>query len=284
MKESLKSIYKFLSPKHQSLFLEYKIDLKPRYGYGKPPHKLLYEIINKNRDKYAENLKNFLRYREAIHSIKKCNDEQNDLMPCWNNEYLPGLDIIALYCFMDMYKPKRYIEIGSGNSTKVAVKSIKDHGINTKVTSIDPMPRAAINDLADEVIREPLEDIDLSFLRELDVNDILFIDNSHRCFPNSDVTVCFLDILPVLRPGVIVHFHDIYLPYDYPQFMADRFYSEQYLLACYLLGSQNRINILMPNFFVSEEGDLAKIIEPIWEHPNLEGVERHGGSFWIQIQ
>ncbi len=71
--------------------------------------------------------------------------------------------------------------------------------------------------LADRTIGKLLEEIqDYTFFEELEQNDILFIDNSHRCLPNSDVTVCFLEILPLLKKGVIVHIHDVYLPYDYP--------------------------------------------------------------------
>ena len=134
-------------------------------------------------------------------------------------------------------------------------------------------------------MRLPIEDVsDLSaIVSSLEENDILFIDNSHRVFPNSDAMVCFLEILPMLKKRVIVHFHDIYLPYDYPQFMCDRFYSEQYMLAAFLLANSDRYQPMMPNFFVSEDKELSETIAPIWEHENLRTVERHGGSFWLRI-
>lgn len=284
MKNLLRSIHHFLSSKFQTLFLEYKVDFKPRYGFGKPPHKELYEIINRHRNEYALSLSQFLNYKNIFHSIKTNEKETNEAEPRWNNNYLPGLDIVALYSFIRIYKPKHYIEIGSGNSTKVARKAINDEGLKTKVTSVDPFPRASIDNLADKVIRQPAENLgDYSFIHSLEENDILFIDNSHRCFPNSDVTVCFLEILPKLKKGVIVHIHDIYLPYDYPQFMCDRFYSEQYLLATMLLANPDRYRVLLPDFFVSEDAELSKILEPIWSHPNLSNVERHGGSFWYRM-
>ena len=280
----LKSLYKFLSPKYQKLFLEYKVNFLPRYGHGRLPHDLLYERINSNRTIYASYLGKFLAEKAKLHMIKTSDKEKSETEPCWNNGFLPGLDIVALYSFIGIFQPKKYIEIGSGNSTKVVRKAIKDNNLLTKIISIDPVPRAQIDMLADEVIRQPLEKLhDLSFTEQLHANDILFVDNSHRCFPNSDVTVCFLEILPKLKPGVIVHIHDIYLPYDYPQFMADRFYSEQYLLACYLLASKDKFKIIMPNYFVSEDKELAEIIAPVWEHPDLKGVEKHGGSFWFIV-
>ncbi len=191
--------------------------------------------------------------------------------------------MVALYSVVSIIKPKLYIEIGSRNSTQVVRKAINDGKLSTKITSIDPYPRVFIDNLADEVIRIPAENLtDISFVDKLEENDILFIDGSHRSFPNSDTTMCFLDLLPRLKKGVIVHIHDIYLPYDYPQFMCDRFYNEEYLLACMLL-SGNRYEVLFPNYFVSEDKELAAVLNPLWEHPNLKGVERHGGSFWMRV-
>lgn len=95
--------------------------------------------------------------------------------------------------------------------------------------------------------------------------------------------ICFLELLPFLKNGVIVHIHDIYLPYDYPQFMCARFYNEQYMLAAFILANPEKYKTILPNYFISEDVELAKIISPIWNHPNLSGVERHGCSFWLQI-
>jgi hypothetical protein len=275
----LKNVYHFLSPKHQSLFLEYKVNFKPR-----KQNDLLYKIINQNRSEYQNTLNDFLKFKDVFHSIKTADKETNENEPRWNNGYLPGLDIVALYGLIASLKPKLYVEIGSGNSTQVTRKAIKEQSLNTKITSIDPYPRASIDQLADTVIRKPLEDVsDYSFVDQLNENDILFIDNSHRCFPNSDVTVCFLELIPKLKKGVVVHIHDIYLPYDYPQFMCDRFYSEQYVLAAMILSAPEKYKTMLPNFFISEDSELRKILEPIWQHDNLKNVERHGGSFWFRI-
>lgn len=285
MIKSLKFFVKCLLPKYQKVILEYKVDVKPRYGYGLAPHPLLYDIINKNRNIYEQFLKEILTHKNTFHSIRPINVEKDENQPAWNNGFLPGLDIIALYTMLNHYKPQKYIEIGSGNSTKVVKKSIIDNKLNTKIISIDPFPRANIDHLADETIRQPIETIkDYKFIfNELKENDILFIDGSHQCFPNSDVAVCFLDILPYLKKGVIVHVHDIYLPYDYPQFMCNRFYAEQYLLAAYIIANPEKYKPIFPGIFISEDKELSNIISPIWEHPNTKNVEKHGGSFWLQI-
>jgi len=279
----IKQIYRFLNPGFQNLFLEYKVDFKPRYGHGKPAHPDLYKIIDANRDAYRQLLSKSLGLKESIWNIKDANAETDSTKPTWNNGFLPGLDIIGIYTMMAEYKPKRYIEIGSGNSTKVAHKAKTEQNTGTEITSIDPMPRAEIDNLADKVIRQPFENIDFDTLGALEENDILFVDNSHRILPNSDSMVFYLEILPRLKKGVIVHIHDIYLPYDYPQFMCDRFYSEQYGLAMYLLANPGKYETILPNYFIFEDKELSDHIAPIWQHDNLKGVERHGGSYWIRI-
>lgn len=279
-----KEIYQFLHPKFQNLFLEYKVSFKPRYGHGKPPHPELYSIINSGREQYREILSEALQLKDFFWQIREAKHEQDPAKPAWNNGFLPGLDIIGIYTMLAKFKPEKYIEIGSGNSTKVAYKAKSDQGLKMEIVSIDPMPRAEIDQLADKIIRKPFEDIDYSIIEELKENDILFIDNSHRILPNSDAMVFFLEILPRLKKGVIVHIHDIYLPYDYPQFMCDRFYSEQYGLAMYLLANPEKYKTILPAYFVSEDKELSSFIAPVWKHENLKNVERHGGAYWLRIE
>ena len=280
---SVKKIYKFLSPHYQTLFLEYPVKFEARFGQGKPPHEMLYNLINEYRNDYSALLKEFLNYKDIFSSIKVCDEETNNINPCWNNGFLPGLDIVALYSLINKFKPKHYVEIGSGYSTKVAYKAIKDNSLSTKITSLDPYPRAEIDQISDEIIRKPLEKSDFEFIFDLKPNDILFIDNSHRILPNSDATVFFTEILPKIPKGVIVHIHDIYLPYDYPQFMCNRFYSEQYMLAAYLLANIDKYKPILPNYFISKDSELKEILKPIWEKLEHKKIETHGGSFWLLI-
>ena len=280
----LKQLYRFLSPRYQNLFLEYKVKLKPRYGHGLPAHPELYKIIDANRETYIKLLKKALVNKKNIWAIRDSKVETDNDKPAWNNGYLPGLDIIGIYTMLARFKPKRYIEIGSGNSTRVAHKAFIEKDLSTEFISIDPKPRAEIDQIPNRMIREPFENVNLDIVAELNANDILFLDNSHRILPNSDSMVFFMEILPRLKRGVIVHLHDIYLPYDYPQFMCDRFYSEQYALAIYLLANPDKYETILPNYFISEDKELSELIAPIWDHENLKDVERHGGSYWIRIK
>jgi hypothetical protein len=279
----IKSLYRFLSPKFQNVFLDYKVSFSPRYGHGKPPHKGLYDSISEGNDVYGAFLQQALSYKEQLQQIVPSDRETNASNPAWNNGFLPGLDIVGIYAMLAVHQPKKYIEVGSGNSTKVAFKAKTEQGLSTEIVSIDPYPRAEIDHLANKVVRKPFEDVGYEEILALEANDILFIDNSHRVLPNSDAMVFFLEILPQLKKGVIVHIHDIYLPYDYPQFMCDRAYSEQYMLAAFILANPEKYKTILPNYYISEDPSLKQILEPLWNHPNLEGVERHGGSYWLQI-
>jgi len=284
MKQSLKRLYQLVNPKFQKLIPEYSIEMVPRYTRGTPHHRLN-QWLNGQRANYFDMLEKALNYPE-LYAIEKSgrNTPETD-EPLWNNGFLPGLDIVMLYTIMREYKPNRYMEVGSGNSTKVARKAIKDGGFQTKVISIDPYPRANIDHMANRVVRQKLEDYNdvLGLAQSLEAGDILFIDNSHRALPNSDVTVFFLDMLPELKKGVLVQVHDIYLPYDYPQFMCDRFYNEQYMLAAFLLANPNRYKVIAPNYYISEDKELSTVLDEVWKQPNLQGVEKHGGSFWFVV-
>jgi len=278
-----KKLYRYLSPRFQTLFLEQKVQFKPRYGHGRPAHPELLKIIDSNREMYKKLLKKALANRKQLWEIQDSKVETDKAKPAWNNGYLPGLDIIGIYTILARFKPKRYIEIGSGNSTRIAHKAFVEKDLSTEFISIDPKPLTEIDQLPNRMIRESFKQVNLDIVEELNANDILFLDNSHRILPNSDSMIFFMEILPRLKRGVIVHLHDIYLPYDYPQFMCDRFYTEQYGLAFYLLSNPDKYEPILPNYYISEDKELSELIAPIWDHENLKDAEQHGGSFWIRI-
>jgi hypothetical protein len=272
----------------QLILLDYHVDAVARYGYGKPPHAKLAQIIGRERQAYRATLERMLGFKEQLLAIPA--REQSPLEPCWINNWFSGLDTAALYSLVALNRPHTYLEVGSGYSTRVARRAIRDHGLRTRIVSIDPEPRAEIDQLCDSVVRQPLEKADLGIFEQLVPGDILFIDSSHRCFTNSDVTIVFLEVLPRLQPGVLVHFHDIFLPYDYPPEWRDRYYSEQYLLAAILLAQQRAFEILLPAAFISQDADLSRVLAPLWDDARLAELEREdvpfrgrkGVSFWLR--
>ncbi|AOY82931.1 class I SAM-dependent methyltransferase [Moorena producens JHB] len=266
------------------LYFDYPINQKSRYGFGKPPHPKLYEIINRGRETYKTYLNTFLQYQENLLKLANKSIKEHSPEPSLFNPWLPGLDAVSLYSIIRLNKPKLYLEVGSGNSTKFARRAIKDGGLNTKIISIDPQPRAEIDLICDEVIRKPVENVDIAIFDQLESGDILFVDNSHRIFMNSDATVIFLDIFYKLKPGVIVEFHDIFLPYDYPQKWEKRHYSEQYVLAAYLLAEGSKFDIILPNAFIGYDPYLKAIMSSLWQSPEMTGVNKGGASFWLQMK
>jgi len=261
--------------------LEYPVRPEPRYGHGKPPHPELERILAAGRARYAAHLRSVLAVRDDLARIPRDPDPAAGAAPAWINGFLAGLDSALLYALLRARKPRRYLEIGSGHSTRFARRAIQDGGLATRIVSVDPAPRAEIGAICDEAIRRPLEEVAHGPFRELEAGDVLFLDGSHRVFTNSDTVVFFLEVLPRLAPGVLVHVHDVFLPSDYPPEWNDRFYSEQYLLACWLLADAGRLEVELPAAWVSGQPDLAGLLAPLWDDPRLAGVQRDGCSFWL---
>ncbi len=197
----------------------------------------------------------------------------------WNNSWTPPVDGMAIYGMLARHNPARFVEVGSGTSTMFARQAIRDHGLRTRIVSIDPYPRADIDVICDEVIRSRFEKVPADFFAALTAEDLLYIDNSHYSFPGSDVTVFFTELLDVLPSGMIYGLHDIFIPYDYPPSWVGRCYNEQYLLAAYLLGGARGDQVVFPAHYVSMQPHLVSGFEPIW--PRERGP-LHGGSFWMR--
>nr|MDT0656498.1 class I SAM-dependent methyltransferase [Micromonospora sp. DSM 115978] len=263
------------------IFVDHPVDPAPRYGYGQPEHPVLTDLLERGRTGYADRLRGFLRHADKLADIPLRGDlDRAD--PYWVNGWLPPLDGLALYGFLAEGDPRRYLEIGSGHSTRFARRAITDHGLRTRITSIDPAPRAAVDGICDRVIRCPLERTDLACFDDLEPGDIVFFDGSHRAFMGSDVTVFFFEVLPRLRPGVLVQIHDILLPRDYPPQWRWRHYNEQYLLAAFLLAGSGRLRVELPNAFVAGDARLSAVAEPLWRRLRLT-QQYLPASFWLRI-
>jgi hypothetical protein len=254
-------------------------DNSPRWGHGRPPNPHLAALIEAGDDRYRRHLESFLAHADALAAIPR---QPAGTEPGWINGWLPGLDAAAIYCFLRELRPTLYLEVGSGNSTTFARRAISDGELGTRLVSIDPQPRAEIDVLCDEMVRKPLESADRAPFEQLQPGDVLFFDGSHRAFMNSDAVAFFLEVYPSLPAGVLVGVHDIYLPDDYPADIADRYYSEQYLLAAMLLGGERAGEIELPAHHCSRSQALASALEPLWSRRELSGVERHGVAFWLR--
>ena len=151
--------------------------------------------------------------------------------PRWNQDWFPRLDAAAAYAMVRSTRPSRIVEVGSGHSTRFLARAVADGGLPTRITSIDPAPRATLKGLPIEWIAQPVQ---AAHLPPLEEGDILFIDSSHQVQPGSDLDFVFHRLLPSLAPGVRVHFHDIFLPDAYPESWRWRRYNEQEAVAALL--------------------------------------------------
>jgi len=194
-----------------------------------------------------------------------------------NNNYFKTPDAEILYLILGAYKPKRWIEIGSGNSTLLLRQTIIHKELDTHVTAIDPNPRTDISNLANKIYYENIEYISDSIrFEELEPGDVLFIDSSHEINVANDVVNIFLNVLPRLSKGVLVHIHDIFLPYDYPIEWIERSFGwqEQYLLQSILYYGEKKI--LWPGYYLQmNKPELSK------DFPFLGSGRAQ--SFWFEI-
>lgn len=254
---------------------------EPQYGWGRPPHARIAGILAQRDEVYRRELSVIAEYRDDLLRIPRFRGRASE--PAWMETpvWMLGLDGASLYAFMRSRRPRRYLEIGSGASTRFVARAKADGNLSTNITSIDPYPRSEIDELCDSVLRQPLETVDRKLFSSLEPGDMVFFDGSHRAFMNSDVTVFFLDVLPELPPGVLVGIHDILLPWDYPPEWAGRFYSEQYLLAAGLLAGDPQIQPVLPCHYIATTPALASTLDPLWDSPHFEGVDRRGFAFWF---
>jgi len=284
-RDTIKKIWFSLYNSGRVVLLDFPVFPAPLYTENNDhPHTGLFNLIKANLSTYNQILKNTLDYKDAFSGIMEDKMIKNDMDPGWNNNYLPGLDIIILYSLLSQLNPSKYLEIGSGTSTKVAYKARKENSLNYEIISIDPSPRKNISKVADKMYQQNVQEINSAMAQTLEKDDVLFFDGTHLLYPNSDVLWLFLEILPNLKKGVVVHLHDVYLPYDYPDFMLKRYYNEQYVLATLLLNNPEKYEILSPNYFIYSDKSLHHLLDPIWELEALKNVEQHGGSFWLRVR
>lgn len=256
-------------------------DLGRRYGGSLPPHPEIEAILARDLGRYETALKEFAGYREQLSSFLRRPCEELPHEPAWDNEFLPSLDTLALFGMVSTRKPELYLEVGSGNSTRVAARAKKLNSPRTKILSIDPSPTCEIDELCDEVVRGKLEDCDRSICEMLSAGDVLFLDGTHRVLQNSDATVFFLEILPRLPSGVYIHLHDIFWPEDYPGPWSRRMYSEQYMLGLLLLFGWEPFETILPVHYITRT-PLLSLLDDLQRLPHLRGLALKGGSFWFR--
>jgi predicted O-methyltransferase YrrM len=198
--------------------------------------------------------------------------------PRFAQDWFPRLDSCAAYTVIREHRPSRVIEIGCGHSSRVMARAIVDGQLLTHHLCVDPAPRAKLDGLAIDHHPATVDQVDLIELAQLGCNDVLFIDSSHIAMPGSDVDRLINDVLPRLQPGVLVHFHDIFLPQAYPAEWAWRGYNEQLLVAALLAGGA--YDPLFSSAYVAHHMAEAVASSCVAELPLAEGA--HESSLWLR--
>jgi hypothetical protein len=179
-------------------------------------------------------LDSVLRYRRNLAAIGATGEPPE---PRWQQDWFPGLDAAAAYVLVRRHRPRQIIEIGSGHSTRFFARAVRDGHLGTEITAIDPAPRASLKALTGvRWYEKVLQRVTLAELPPLQAGDIVFFDSSHIAMPGTDLDVVFGTWLPDLPAGVLVHFHDSFLPDPYPSQWGWRGYNEHQALAALLAG------------------------------------------------
>lgn len=204
-----------------------------------------------------------------------------------NNGGFESVDGEILYCMIRYFKPKRIIEIGSGNSTYLSAQAIlknkEKNRMDFELIAIEPYPSKVLEKGfpgLSKLIKKEVQDVNLTEFGQLKENDILFIDSSHVLKIGSDVQYEYLEILPRLNKSVIVHIHDIFFPSEYPRNLIlkeYRFYNEQYFLQAFLTFNRVFEVLWAGSYMHLKHPDLLK---KAFTSYNPKTV--YPGSFWIR--
>jgi len=202
-----------------------------------------------------------------------------------NDSFLSG-DAEFLYQFLRATRPAKVLEIGSGNSTKIARlalnKNAEDGAGTARHICIEPYEKPWLESLQGvEVVRNLVENCDIQWETELQAGDLLFVDSSHIIRPQGDVLKEYLEIFPRLAPGVYIHIHDIFTPKDYlPEWIERdvRLWNEQYLLEALLTNSYRYEVIGALNFLKHNHGAALGAVCPYLT------PDREPGSFYIRVR
>ena len=223
-----------------------------------------------------------LRFGAELANIPQ--GKPNGLEFYFNNGTFEAGDAEYWYQLIRVVKPRRIFEIGSGNSTLMAVKAVRrnyedDDSYTCDHVCVEPYRSPWLEELGVSVVRQRVEDLGIEFFSALERNDILFIDSSHVIRPQGDVLFEYLEVLPRLNRGVIVHVHDIFSPRDYlTRWLKEevKFWNEQYLFEAFLSDNEKWRIIGACNYLHHNHYAKLKAVAP-YLSPGKEP-----GSFYIQ--
>jgi hypothetical protein len=205
-----------------------------------------------------------------------------------NDQYGDG-DAFVFSGIVQYLRPSRVIEIGSGFSTAVLMDTLLSLDLPAAITAIDPYPQRLEQLFLDKksllkpsvqvkIIPQRVQEVDVQIYGTLEAGDILFIDSSHVSKTGSDVNFELFEIFPLLKPGVWVHIHDMFWPFEYPVEWIEqgRSWNENYLIRAYLTGN-SRLRVRFFQQYLYHEH------YPSWGSVIAKGINNPGGGLWLEI-
>lgn len=222
----------------------------------------------------------------AMKAIPFSENKSNSFRYYYENGYFSYGDACFYYGAIATLKPKKIIEIGSGYSSALALDARDLLNLDIKLTFIEPFPETFNKLLSDAdhaqvtLIEDKVQNVKVEIFEELERDDILFIDSSHVMKTGSDVCFEIFDILPRLKPGVIVHFHDIFYPFEYPRSWAldeQRSWNEAYALRAFLMYNSKFEVFFFNHYFFLKFPDLAN-------DPSVTFGKNFGGGLWLRVK
>lgn len=260
------------------ILTEYPVTSRSSWGWDQSPNGPVSAVLDRydaDVDALAKELCGLASWCRTIPY-----EPTDSTTPYWSNRFWGTIDAVMLVHQLRERNPTTYLEVGSGNSTMFARRAIEDFGLDTTIVSIDPVPRADIDDLCDEVIRAPFGEVAAQQMARLQPGDVFVLDGSHLGFTGSEAVLFFADLIAGVPEGVMVAVDDIFLPDDYHPTWADRWYGEQYLLAAWLLGGHAGWDIVLPTWNATDPAKPDRFGE-LW--PIVESwAGRRGVGFWME--
>ncbi len=236
-------------------------------------------MINLNSDFQFDLLKEFESYSMIFPFQASKNNTHRYF---YDNPMFAYIDGFFLFCFLNKFKPNRIIEIGSGYSSALMIDTFEMNQSKVEMIFIDPY-----TDRVDELLsnsdflvskymRIPVQKVDTDIYSNLKENDILFIDSSHIVKTAGDLNYIFFEILPLLNSGVIIHVHDIFFPFEYPEewLKLGLCYNEAYFLRSFLMNNTNYEILFWNDYVLQNQPDFFK--------NKTAQTKARGGSFWMR--
>jgi hypothetical protein len=249
-----------------------ELELKKKiiYNYGKKIHAIDLQLNEQNT--LLKEFSNF--YKDLDFTIEKNGTNRY----YYNNPSFREPDAIFLYSFLRKFKPGRIIEVGSGY-TSALILDINDKYFDTslELTFVEPYPDLLLSLLNEndktklELIPKKLQDVDLSLFDRLQPGDLVFFDSTHVSKTGSDVNIIFFDLIPRLKPGVYIHFHDIVFPFEYPEEWVFNTngrwkgfsWNESFILRSFLMYNDCFSIVFFNSYMLREEKDFIRNNMPL---------------------